>query len=426
MVFPICNRVVVVDNVYNEAKPLLQTLNKKGIPYFYYDGENQGLPSNPLSGIRLLFLDIELEGTSGSSERNKISKLMGVYNKIIAKDNGPLCIIFWTSHSEVTNTFLAEMPDNYCKPTISLCIEKQTCMTDNEFDLPKLRRKLQKVSEELKSFHLYLGWENAVTVATGKYITSFNSFVPNDKYWSKNVSNLFFLLHKANFLKTKDKKSQILFREACTVFNQAFLSTLVSYTNRIKIPVRYCFSSSGIPAHQCEAIAKLNTLLFVNETKKDSEQAGLLFYCKSNKITSCLKNHLIISSDKKKSPDYSKLDVLLCKVVLTPACDIAQDNLLKTVDGNSVHRFIYGIRFKGNLNSLKLLQLQYYKSESSFLIENVWIKGAIYSFIFHVASIQSETLPSARLGVSLNKELLFDLQTKVAMHANRLGNSLLS
>ena len=54
-------RVVVIDDNKKEAYPLIETLSKKGIPSTYFSSEIEQLPDKPLSGIRIVFLDIESE-----------------------------------------------------------------------------------------------------------------------------------------------------------------------------------------------------------------------------------------------------------------------------------------------------------------------------------------------------------------------------
>ena len=90
--------VVVIDDVYDEVKPLFKILNHRGVGFVYYNGTDfNELPNQPLKGVRLLFLDFVL-GTEGQSPRNKISTLMGVVKKAISEDNGPYIILAWTKH----------------------------------------------------------------------------------------------------------------------------------------------------------------------------------------------------------------------------------------------------------------------------------------------------------------------------------------
>ena len=104
-------RVVVIDDNKKEAYPLIETLSKKGIPSTYFSSEIEQLPDKPLSGIRIVFLDIEL-GTIGQPDETKISTAIGILNRIISSDNGPYMIIGWTKHADLLKKLKTKIKKN--------------------------------------------------------------------------------------------------------------------------------------------------------------------------------------------------------------------------------------------------------------------------------------------------------------------------
>jgi hypothetical protein len=92
-------KVIVVDDMFKEVEPLLSALWQKGISCIYLTGQQEYLPERPFSGVRLLFLDIELD-TKALSDKDKASTLAAVVKKIIGEKPSPYFIVFWTKHDD--------------------------------------------------------------------------------------------------------------------------------------------------------------------------------------------------------------------------------------------------------------------------------------------------------------------------------------
>ena len=60
MPLPSSHKIVVIDDKPEEVASLIGTLSKNGIGVVYFTGQLEQLPLEPLSGIRIIFSDIDL------------------------------------------------------------------------------------------------------------------------------------------------------------------------------------------------------------------------------------------------------------------------------------------------------------------------------------------------------------------------------
>lgn len=100
-------KVVIVDNNYNEVLPLVRILNKDNIPVLYYSGDVAELPSNPLQGIRLIFLDLRFNPSTDA--KSIVSNAYALLHRILGKNNGPYMLLVWTSTGTEYESALTEM-----------------------------------------------------------------------------------------------------------------------------------------------------------------------------------------------------------------------------------------------------------------------------------------------------------------------------
>ena len=85
MLLPKNGRIVVIDDKYEEALPLLRSIWQNGFAAIYFNGERKYLPQAPLDDVRVIFLDMELEtgGYTGSDNKTKAATTARVLKSII-------------------------------------------------------------------------------------------------------------------------------------------------------------------------------------------------------------------------------------------------------------------------------------------------------------------------------------------------------
>lgn len=106
--------IVILDDQYTEAEPLIKLLSKNNKSFRYYDGKPENLPSDTIEkeATRLVFLDYNLtEGTTGSA--SQASTITANLNRIISEENGPYFILLWSKDKDDAQEFNDDMEQIY-------------------------------------------------------------------------------------------------------------------------------------------------------------------------------------------------------------------------------------------------------------------------------------------------------------------------
>ena len=413
MTIPFSHKIVVIDDDQEELVSLLNSLNKNGISFLYYTGQLDQLPPQPLSGIRIVFSDIDLVG--GKDEKTKISKLLAVLQKVIAPTNGPYIIVFWTKHYGLIDLVEEQWNKMGCPPLDYLCIEKSDCKDEEgKFSISKIDQLIQDRIQSFGAFHFYLEWENVLSKTGEKVINNFHQLVPKDKNWSHNIYHLLYRMFLAESSE-EDANSYTpaeQFAIACRMFNKSFVNELDYHTTQIP------FTEQELPATMkgCtpikQIIPSINQWLWVHNIKFSSIVSGEVLVANNEMLKQCLLNKMFRGSNIKHE------DVSLVKVIVTPACDIAQRKLLSDDSGNNLHRIVYAIICDSSFVFSGQDAFWYYQF-GPFKWEGKHVR-----MHFHFGTVGSEYISDSReMLFAIKQEIVFDIQSKIANHMNRLGVS---
>ena len=103
-------RALVVDDDYQEAHPVVLALSCLGIGSVYLNGDLEHLPRNgPFRGIRLAFVDMDLQGQGEVSFKDLGRQAASYLSKAVSHDNGVLAVLVWTKHEEAAESFFKEL-----------------------------------------------------------------------------------------------------------------------------------------------------------------------------------------------------------------------------------------------------------------------------------------------------------------------------
>lgn len=412
-------RVVVIDDKWEEVEGLVKSLTKMGVPCYYFDGSIADLPAKPIDGVRFLFLDIELGDTRGVSDKDKASALAGRILKIVGKDNGPYFIVFWTQHREVIQ-YVLEYIGTKAPPVQWVDLEKppQTASV-GEWGVQVITQKIESKLNEIGAFRLYIEWENILNLAGIRFVKEFSSLVPlnsaNSSAWSSGTSALFHKLYSAYSGNASGALSEDKFKSACTLLNQSFSDTLQRTTQaELSLPAGFNLQEGVLPT---EAIPKINAALFI-DTSNNNLSTGSVLFVDDERLRNDLQK-AIFKNDK------APADLILCSVIVTPECDLANNKAFcRTDDGTETicHRVVYGLCFP-TVSDVKD-RWKNKGQDARFVIQPFWHEEKSKTIIFHFGTLsKSHSLSqSGRPAFALRRDLVFDLQSKAANHVNRLGN----
>ncbi|MCX6827711.1 MAG: hypothetical protein NT002_00265 [candidate division Zixibacteria bacterium] len=408
-------RIVIVDDDYSEMEPLLQALGRISISYAHYDGSVRNLPSSPIGGIRFVFLDIVLEGMTGLDDKNKASALVGILKKIIAKDNGPYVIIFWTQHKEIIDLVLQNCKSADIEPVASVDLDKKNCLK-NADPISKITRALHIELATIGAFRLYVEWENLVNQSSKKFIADLASIIPLDANWSNATESMFYCFYKSFVDKAEIKNKHNRFKCACHIMNRSYFDTLEKLTDSALTPPKK-FSLTERGTILPELKAKLNSSLHLRQEPLQKVASGNVFIMKNKELHNILKKGIFREG---KTPESTTL----CGIVITPQCDLAQNKTLPGPGkGPILHRLLYGLLFDAPQDIKQFEIKSVRRGESVYYLGPIWHKRSSLLLLIDFATMSylSESKIRSKALFALRTDTLFDLQSKAANHINRLG-----
>ncbi len=412
-VYPENGSIVIVDDQIDEALPLMKILSKNGISFKYFNGKAEELPDMPLDNVRIVFLDIELEGMEGVTEdKTKLSALANVISRIVTTKCQPYVIIAWTKYKELVsslNGYLKEL-----SPLFPLCIDKSECKTEKgEFDIDKISEKLNKKIDEFGSFKFFLKWQNISNKSSGKIINDISSIYPFDDNWNNNTNKLLVKLAEAYAGKQIDNDN--VWKYTMLSFNSLFIDII---ENEIFTDNFDTDKNMDLPQQpdldDINIIGEINRRLHISIENNNKPVPGNIYSSienmgvdKKNLIESIFNGDL--NQFKKKENLTEKSELIHLEV--SPFCDYAQNKWKRS-------RILSGVKwpekYEGNLK----------KADYIYKTPLVRIDNNLYYFVFDIrllTSIEIEKLNNVTSTMRIRKELLNDIQTKIAGHINRLG-----
>ncbi len=406
--YPENGSVVIVDDMPEEALPLMKVLAKMNISFKYFMGKAEELPDKPFDNVRILFLDIELEGMSGVTEdKTKLSALGGVIEKIISPECQPYIIIAWTKHQE-----LKEELNKYLinKPLFILCIDKADCKINNDsFDINKISEQIQNKAKEFDSFVYFLNWQNIINSSSHKLINEISSIYSYDENWNNNIKTIFNLLSKG-YAGEQGKEDIEKYSMLC--FNNLLFDivenkiTSQSSVREINIQPAEEYSEDD------KLKGELNRRLHISSEKSKTPIPGNIYKLEDIHINldkeQILKD---IIQNQINDDEKNKLTVNLILLEVSPFCDYAQNKW-------KMHRMLAGVRCSLSSEN-KTKKADFIYKTPLFNINNELIY--LVFDIKYLTSISPELLKDKESIMRIRKELLNDIQSKIAGHINRLG-----
>ena len=154
------SRVLVIDDQPDAAMPLLEALGVQGIGAVYLTGDRDKLPAFPLEGIRVLFLDMELD-EFGGEDKAIVGRVIRVLQGALADRSHPLAVVTWTVRPpEILEVFAEAFRRTFTglRPVLLATLEKTT-------DVSEILDKLPAKLSEFGAFNFLLFWEQLVSDA---------------------------------------------------------------------------------------------------------------------------------------------------------------------------------------------------------------------------------------------------------------------
>ncbi len=428
-------RVAVVDNVPGEVADLLSVLAKEGVSTLFYK-EPSAFPAVPLTGIRLLFLDLELAGLENANEKTKASTAAANLKRLIGSDNGPLMVVLWTNHAEVAELAKQYMLQAVKLPLFVMPIDKADCMDGKSFVAEKIKSRIAETLTQSSAdcVGLYVDWENAVFDSTVKLSARLSSVADgNSDKWSKIMSRAFYKLYRAECGKNTLQTAQEQFVSSCHLYNSGLISNLDAAIAEMRLGVssKFRLKDSSLEAvEEEEALtSKLNAFLFYDSMTHAAVLPGDVFAVRDVGDGSLVKALLYdFGAKNNELEELSRSgDVRLCKVIITPPCDAANNKKLRVPSKDNdnskcvqYERYAWALLVSGDTRP----HLTSTRGEYAYdFLRQFEFSGKTCDLLVDLYAIGTEVINASSMDwlFTLKSIPLADIQSKAANQLNRIG-----
>ena len=457
MNMPKSGRVVIIDNKFEEALPLIRILSKYRVAVTFFSGRIEDLPPEPFSDVRIVFLDIVLEGLEGADDKTRTSTLVNVISKVVSKENGPFILVIWTKHPEfIQNIQKALKEEGFYFLIVDLEKHKFFESKDGEWlfsedKIEELNREVENKLKKIDIFGVFVDWENLIHDAASLTVNEISKLAEYDDQWNQEIKKIFFNLAKAWVgKKIDDIDDNEKIRSALFTFNQIFGDVFerelqlidienisldegnIDNNTRGKINSRIILDRSGTNDVYPGNVYKLEDLPLL-EGKIDKKK--IVNDIINWKMLKQVYNEKYRDSGITKNRFHQGIKEALCQkaelvyLEITPICDFVQSKMI-------LNRFVLGTIFPVKLSfdiddrkiELEVIHKRepLIKQQTNFLyISPIFEYKNDFCFIAfdfrYFTSINPEQLKDKKPIFRFRKELLSDIQIKLSSHISRTG-----
>jgi hypothetical protein len=157
------SRVCVIDDEVEEYLPLIHALSHLRMGCIHVAGDkHEDLPKEPLRGLRLVFLDMQL-ASEANDEATTTAHTAHVFSRVVPPDAGPLLVVIWTKYKDYADPFRARLYEahpEYRGKLLFAMIEKPVGETPAQAD--ELQEKVSAVMKDFYPAELLWRWEQLV------------------------------------------------------------------------------------------------------------------------------------------------------------------------------------------------------------------------------------------------------------------------
>ena len=416
MIFPEGGRIVVIDDQESEGLPLVKSLIKKGHLATFFNNTKEDLPSKPLSGIRVVFLDLYLSDAY-QGIKTIISSIIGILERLIDKNvNGPFLVIFWTKHPADAEQVSLELKEKGFQ-FLHLTLEKDECKNaQGKFSVQIIQSKLKTIFENFSSFEVFMYWENLIHKSAGKIVNEFANLSEMNEIWNGEMSHIISKLARSILGEhfNKDNPNEIV-ENAMFAMNSALIDSIQQETKFSNKTNKINFQPPEVPKNRKKlnvSDGALNNRLLLKKVIGNNPSPGNI-YTNHNSLKLSLKT--IFNGDFDNFQKKDEISSLIKHVILevTPACDYAEKKLL-------TNRVISGVfwphEYKKNLKS----KTEYLYITPVLLDKNDHLTHLVFDFRTF-SSLPLTKLKKKKTAYTLQNEILADIQSKLSNHVSRLG-----
>lgn len=429
----VSNRIIVIDDNRDDLKAICDIFHDNGIGCrgFVYDPFD--LPDEPLTGIRFLFIDMNLNPAAGGDIK---SSLKDAIKHFISVDNGPYILIFWTNRVEEIESFINFINRDDDDVKLKLKPLHITHIDKNEFVASK-DGLIDKIESILSSdiVKCIIKFDESVLEAATKTLNAVLSTINVSDMWgeqskfdqacrlvfSKIAENVYGLTH------AKTCPDMAIKEAIVPIFKHILLHNDDAYWNDYLTPLQNVRKGSELKFPDTFSIEKLNSILHIDTNNLDKKticNRGAVCTFVEDNLEDNFKNTFGISYQDWFAITFPGVDkatrkkTQLIAVEFSAACDFSQNK-------KRTNKYILGVLYpQGLKDQIRKDQIGEYTYLFSFNFEiesKICSIGLNLNYTFTLT--KGYKLLQDRPLFVLTKEIMDTIGHKYATHVSRIGFS---
>lgn len=459
MEYPKNGSIVIVDDKYDEVEGLIRVFSSKGIPVTYFNGEPDKLIT--LNGVRIVILDLDLKlGVQDNEESQIISSVFFNLKKIVPKNNGGYILVVWSSRDselgEKVESKIKKMKEEKASilneyPLEIVRISKNDVATLNngkyDFSLEKIEAKINRLISDSSILNLITYWENKVIEASKNVVSNFYEITQTE-----DKQKLLLTLFADSSSPEGSLDENTIIAPAISPMSVLLSDQLSSKGNvhslsAIGSELKTLLKQEG--KIDLESVAGINTFYHIDKEISCNNAPGSVYLyqtymdnhsCSSQncstkwaedlpiamkdeikiKVDKCIKfekndqNYNVTNAERTQKQKEIRKNVVSIFLEFTPDCDYVQGHRKKL-------RLIFGLMYPIKAG----VKIELSKNKGSYIeLPLVKYEGDIYNIILNlltITGINEDAFCSIAPVFRIRKELLVDIQQKIASHIARPG-----
>jgi hypothetical protein len=413
-------KVVIVDDALGEGEALRKALSKKDISSLFYHIENtRDFPQTPLSGVRLIFLDLILESlaTPPVNPDARAKHVLHNLRRFIGKANVYMLVI-WTSKiaTDPAVNCLREIissDENVATPVaiVTLNKAKYNVVPNGEVDFEGIQTAIEKELSRLPAFSVFSEGERLAVNGISN-TTSSIAGGGNEVELTKLISALSTAQGGSNVSDDQRAKNALLTMQS--IFDDEIGREI---EGQQFLPMEHLDGLNGLQK------SKINKPLIFSPTLVSGSGAIYIVKLLADEKRSILKDIIETPEEniKKFDPTYYIRKQEIIFLDITPICGSAQAN------GNNyyVTGVLHPLKYKNSATGTKELKI---KKDYCYSFEyNFFYKEEIYALSLNLKTFSTDPkyVNEECLRLKLRSNIIIDIQHKLAAYISRPGHPFL-
>lgn len=273
------NRIILIDDNTSDLEQLSKVFHDNGIGCrtFSYDS----FYDNPLKGIKILFLDINLNGAQSDQQRN--STLRDAIIHYVHEDNGPFVLVLWTNNTQWIDSF-----KDYANRNVDTDLFKRfpyylTNIDKNEFydNQKNLEEKIKSIFNNTIVSTLF-DFEESLSNSVSKTISQIINIIPkgeswgDDKTFHDNLQKVFstIAVQAAGYNNAKDNPDRAIKEAVIPILANDFVQDNHAVWGGVLKDLKTSTNQKGISFPKDFNEAQLNSIFHINNSFANKTDRG--------------------------------------------------------------------------------------------------------------------------------------------------------